>query len=56
MWVLKGVWIKTRVFENSVENRNVGYKEMLDKDYYENSHDKDSAAPGNRGPGSKHKL
>ena len=47
---------KDRIYENSVVNTNVGKQEMLDKDYYENSHKKDSAGPGSRGPGSNHKL
>ena len=39
---------KDRSYENSVDNTNVGNQEMLDKDYYENSHDKDSAGPKSR--------
>ena len=33
---------KCRNYENSVDNENVGNQEMVDKDYYGNSHDKNS--------------
>ena len=36
---------KERSYENSVDNMNEDNQEMLDKDYYENSHDKDPAGP-----------
>ena len=32
-----------RSYENFVDNTNVDNQEMLDKDYYENSHDMNSA-------------
>ena len=47
---------KDRSYENSIVNTNVGNQEMLDKDYCENSHEKDSAGPGRKGPESNHKL
>ena len=34
---------KDRSYDNSVVNMNVGDQEMLDKDYNDNSHEKDSA-------------
>ena len=41
---------KDRSYENSVGNMNVGNQEMLDKDYYEKSHEKDSAGPWEQRP------
>ena len=42
---------KDRSYEDSVDNVNVGNQEILDMDYYENSHDKDSAVGGGGGGG-----
>ena len=41
---------KDRSYENSVVNMIVGNREMLDKDYYENSHEKVSAGPWEQRP------
>ena len=45
IWATKTGWIKDRSYENSVVNTNVGNQEMLDKDYCENLHEKDSTGP-----------
>ena len=47
---------KDRSYKNSVVNRNVDNQEILDKDYYENSHEKEAAVPGSRGQGSNQEL
>ena len=41
---------KKRSYENSVVNMIVGNQDMPDKDYYENSHEKDSATPWEQRP------
>ena len=41
---------KDRSYENHVDNTNMGKQAILDKDYYENSYDKDSANPWEQRP------
>ena len=41
---------KDRSYENSVDNTNVGNQEMLDEDYYENSHEKNLSGPWEQRP------
>ena len=37
-------------YENAVDIKNVGDQEMLNKDYFENSHENDSAGPWEHRP------